>query len=131
MAKGTGNSSAFGAGVGDYGNDDLWVDEVAQVPVDNSGIQRPDGTDAKGLTDRGPGQARDDLLPTRVSGKIGPGGPMPSVTMKGLHLKGVSKVEFQEKIAEAQAEAQNAINQDQIPRSYRGAVKSYFDTRNK
>lgn len=52
---------------------------------------------------------------------------MPSITMKGVSIKGQSKVEFQEMVAGAQSEAQSALNQDQVPRAYQNAVKNYFD----
>ena len=32
-----------------------------------------------------------------------------------------------EAVNAAQSEAQSALNQDQVPRAYQGAVKSYFD----
>ena len=42
-------------------------------------------------------------------------------------IKGQSTVAYQQAAASAQAEAQSALNQDQVPRAYQGAVKNYFD----
>jgi tetratricopeptide (TPR) repeat protein len=113
-------------GVGDWTDqgwdpNDLVLEEVA----DNSGIQRPD-KNARGHTERAV-EKPDQLDPTKIQGKITPGQPMPSVTLKGVSIKGTSKVEFEEAAAAAQAEAQNAINQERVPRAYRQQVKEYFD----
>ena len=56
-----------------------------------------------------------------------PGGPMPSITLKGVSIKGQSTVELKAAAAAAQSDAQSALNQDQVPRAYQGAVKNYFD----
>jgi hypothetical protein len=55
------------------------------------------------------------------------GGPMPSITLKGVSIKGQSSIQYQEAAASAQSDAQNALSQDQVPRAYRGAVRDYFD----
>jgi flavin-binding protein dodecin len=52
---------------------------------------------------------------------------MPSITLKGVSIKGQSTVKFEEAAATAQSEAQSALNQDQVPRVYQNAVKDYFD----
>ena len=95
------------------------------MPVDNSGIQRPD-MDPRGLTERDP-SLNPALNPTKVKGQMSPGGPMPSISLKGVAIKGQSKVQFEEAATAAQTEAQAALNQDQVPRAYRGAVRDYFD----
>jgi len=69
----------------------------------------------------------DPLLTTKVTGQITPGGPMPSITLKGVSIKGQSTVAFEEVAATAQSEAESALTQDKVPRSYRGAVRDYFD----
>jgi hypothetical protein len=93
---------------------------------DNTGVVRPDA-DPRGLTDRGDPQLADNLNPTKFKGQLQPGGPMPSITLKGVSIKGQSSVAFQQAAAAAQNDAQSALNQDQVPRAYQGAVKSYFD----
>jgi len=93
---------------------------------DNSGIVRPD-MDPRGHTDRGEGELSDALKPTKVKGQFTPGGPMPSITLKGVSIKGQSKVTYEEAAATAQSEAQSALSQDKVPRAYQGAVKDYFD----
>jgi hypothetical protein len=52
---------------------------------------------------------------------------MPSITMKGVSIKGTSKVQVQDMVGAAQSEAQGALSQDQVPRAYQGAVKDYFN----
>jgi hypothetical protein len=52
---------------------------------------------------------------------------MPSITLKGVSIKGQSTVAVQEAVTAAQSEAQAALSQEQIPRAYQGAVKDYFD----
>ncbi len=49
------------------------------------------------------------------------------LTLKGVSIKGQSKVQYQEAVTTAQSEAQSALSQDQVPRAYRGAVRDYFD----
>jgi hypothetical protein len=93
---------------------------------DNSGVNRPD-TDPRGLTDRGEGDLREGMVPTKVRGQMSPGGPMPSITLKGVSIKGQSKLEYQEAVVAAQSAAQGALSQEQVPRAYQGAVRDYFD----
>lgn len=115
-----------GSGVG------TWSDSTAEWNGefndrwDNTGIVRPD-TDPKGHTDRGDGELTDALKPTKVKGQFSPGGQMPSVTLKGVSIKGQSKVAYEEAAAAAQVEAQSALSQDKVPRAYQGAVRDYFD----
>ena len=89
-------------------------------------MKRPD-LDPRGLSDRGPGELSEALRPTKVKGKMAPGGPMPSIALKGVSIKGQSNVKFEEAAATAQSEAQNALNHDQVPRVYQNVVKDYFD----
>jgi hypothetical protein len=83
--------------------------------------------DAQGNTDRGAGKVPDDMVSTRIKGKINPKGSMPSITLRGVSIKGSSKVQFQEAVTAAQSDARNALNQDKVPRSYRDSVRDYFD----
>ncbi len=110
-----------------------WADEdgSSEAPEqserwDNSDVDRPD-TDARGLTDRGPGDPPEGLTPTKVKGQLSPGGQMPSITLKGVSIKGQSTVAIQEAITAAQSEAQSALSHDQVPKAYQGAVKDYFN----
>ena len=52
---------------------------------------------------------------------------MPSITLKGVSIKGSSKVQYEESTTAAQADAQSALSQEKVPRAYQGAVKDYFD----
>ena len=124
---GVGPSSKPGGGVATWGNDSyqLTPEDLAQR-WDNSGFSRP-GMDARGNTDRGPGKVPDDMVSTRIKGKINPKGSMPSFTLRGVSIKGSSKVQFQEAVTAAQSDARNALNQDKVPRAYRDSVRDYFD----
>jgi len=115
-----------GRGVGTWTDEDSWQYPEFMDKWDNSGVNRPD-QDGKGISDRGDGQLADNLVPTKVKGQMTPGGPMPSVTLKGVSVKGNSKIDFKDMSAAAQSDAQSALNQDQVPKAYQGAVRNYFD----
>ena len=83
--------------------------------------------DGRGLSDREQSDLTDKLQPTKVKGQFTPGGPMPSITLKGVSIKGTSKVAYEEATTAAQADAQSALSQEKVPRAYQGAVKDYFD----
>jgi len=117
-----------GSGVGTWANNDGadgW-DGQFNDHWDNSGLVRPD-MDSRGHTDRGPGELSDALKPTKVKGQFSPGGQMPSITLKGVSIKGESKVSYEEAAAAAQSDAQSALSQEKVPRAYQGSVKDYFD----
>jgi hypothetical protein len=125
---GLGQGGRPGGGVGTWADekngwmyDGQWNDHW-----DNTGAVRPD-QDARGHTDRGEGELSDALKPTKVKGQFSPGGQMPSITLKGVSIKGQSKVQYEEAAAAAQSEAQSALSQEKVPRAYQGAVKDYFD----
>ena len=127
---GSGNKLHAGTGrnggVGGWTPDDSQLYPEMSSSWDNTGIVRPD-SNPRGPTDRGEPQLADDLNPAKLNGQLTPGGPMPSITLKGVSIKGTSTVEFQQAAAAAQSDAQSALNQDQVPRAYQGAVKNYFD----
>jgi hypothetical protein len=113
-----------GPGVGTW--DDAqrtWDGTVAGMP-DNSGIQRPEEDSRSDLAEPEPGPA---LTPTKVRGQFSPGGQMPSISLRGVGIKGQSKVAYEEAATAAQAEAESALGQDKVPRAYRDSVKNYFD----
>ncbi len=116
-----------GSGVGTWAEEESQLAELPEVSErwDNSGVERPD-TDSKGQSDRAEGRP-DGLVPTKVKGQMNPGAPMPSITIKGLSVKGQSRASFTEAIPSAQSQAQSALSQDQVPRAYRGAVRDYFN----
>lgn len=121
-----GNSAKGGRGVGTWSQNDPWaMPESIDDLWDNSGLDRPDRA-GKGHTERDASLA-DSLVPTKVKGQIQPGGPMPSITLKGLSIKGESKVAYTEAVVTAQSDAQAALNQEQVPKAYRHAVRDYFD----
>ena len=128
MGKGEGwsHSGKPGRGVGTWAEEEGWTYfDQQQERVDNSGVERPD-MEGRGPSDR-PSNLNPNLAPTKVRGQMSPGGPMPSITLKGVSIKGQSTVQYQEAAATAQAEAESALNQDQVPRAYQNAVRDYFD----
>jgi uncharacterized phage infection (PIP) family protein YhgE len=123
---GLGKGQRGGSGVGTWTDDDSQLYPEMTKSWDNSGAHRPD-TDPRGLTDRGDPNLAENLAATKVHGQIAPGSPMPSITLKGVSIKGQSSVSYQEAAAAAQSDAQSALNQDQVPRAYQGTVKDYFN----
>jgi uncharacterized protein with von Willebrand factor type A (vWA) domain len=131
--KQTGNKPGYnpygpgpGGGVGTWGDPNAQWDGRWSDHWDNSGINRPD-QDLMGHTDRGEGELSDALRPDKVKGQFQPGGQMPSITLKGVSIKGQSKVAYEEAVTAAQSDAQSALSQEKVPRAYQGAVKDYFD----
>jgi hypothetical protein len=120
------DDSGPGGGVGTWGDPNAQWDGKWSSHWDNSGINRPD-QDPMGHTDRGEGELSEALKPTKVKGQFKPGGQMPSITLKGVSIKGTSKVTYEEAAATAQSDAQSALSQDKVPRAYQGAVKGYFN----
>jgi tetratricopeptide (TPR) repeat protein len=116
-----------GRGVGTWADEYGWTyfEPQQNNGWDNSGVQRPD-LNPKGLTDR-PEDRNPSLIPEKVKGQMSPGGSMPSITLKGVSIKGTSNVKFEEAATTAQQAAQSALNQDQVPRAYQNAVRDYFD----
>lgn len=115
-----------GKGVGTWSQNSAWaMPDTIQDLWDNSGVNRPDMA-GKGHTDRDTGTP-DGLTPTKIKGQIQPGGPMPSITLKGVSIKGESKVSYTEAVAAAQSDAQSALSQEQVPKAYQNSVRDYFD----
>jgi len=113
-----------GPGVGTWNDAQrTWDGTVAEMP-DNSGIRRPDSDSRSDLAEPEPGPA---LTPTKVRGQFSPGGQMPSISLRGVGIKGQSKVAYEEAATAAQIEAESALGQNKVPRAYRESVKNYFD----
>ena len=121
-----GNGGKGGKGVGTWASSSAWSlpDQIDDL-WDNSGVKRPDQA-GKGLTDRD-SNLPSGLVPTKIKGDLQPGGAMPSVTLKGLSLKGTSKISYTEAVAAAQVDVQAALSQDQVPKAYQNSVRDYFD----
>ena len=100
-------------GVGTWGDDSAEWDGQSTAGWDNSGIERP-GMDPRGHTDRN-GDLSDSLQPTKVKGQFTPGGQMPSITLKGVSIKGQSKVDYEQAATAAQSDAQSALSQEKVP----------------
>ena len=115
-----------GSGVGTWADDNASWNGQSTAGWDNSGVMRPD-EDPRGQTDRPQDDTKDALKPTKVRGQFSPGGQMPSITLKGVSIKGQSKVAYEEEATAAQSDAQSALSEEKVPRAYQGAVKEYFD----
>lgn len=117
-----------GQGVGTWGEEggEFMYRDPGQQAFDNSGIQRPD-MEGRGQTNRGEGELAPGLTPTKVKGQFTPGAPMPSITLRGLSIKGQSEVEFTETVTSAQSDAESALSQQRVPRAYQNSVRDYFD----
>jgi hypothetical protein len=125
---GFGKGGKPGSGVGTWADEDGgWGYDGHRTPTwDNTGVTRPD-TASRGITDRGDPELNEALKPDKVKGQFSPGGPMPSITLRGVSIKGQSKVAYEESTVAAQADAQSALSQEKVPRAYQGAVRQYFD----
>jgi hypothetical protein len=115
-----------GGGVGTWADENATWDGATSAGWDNTGVVRPD-EDSRGHTDRGEGELSDALQPTKVKGQFSSGGPMPSLTLKGVSIKGTSKIDYEAAATTAQSDAQSALSQEKVPRAYQGAVRDYFD----
>ena len=123
---GYGEGGKPGGGVGTWAREGAEWDGQINDRWDNSGYVRPD-RDPRGQSDRGNGDLSDALKPTKVKGQFSSGGQMPSITLKGVSIKGESKVAYEEAATAAQSDAQSALSQEKVPRAYQGSVKDYFD----
>ncbi len=118
-----------GPGVGTWGEEGgEWADNYDDGTgnIDRSALNDRDQA-GRGQTDREQTDNSDRLQPTKVKGQFTPGGQMPSITLKGVSIKGTSKVAYEEAATAAQTDAQSALSQEKVPRAYQGAVKDYFD----
>ena len=117
-----------GAGVGTWADENagwFYVPETAER-WDDSGLTQPE-TDARGHTDRGEGEVASGMIPTTVRGRFTPGSAMPSLPLKGLSIRGQSRIQYEEAMSAAQDAAQSALSQQKVPRAYQQSVKGYFD----
>ena len=118
-----------GGGVGTWGEEGgEWADSYDDGTgnLDRSALNDRN-QDGRGLTEREQRDLTDKLQPTKVKGQFTPGGQMPSITLKGVSIKGTSQVAYEEAATAAQSDAQSALSQEKVPRAYQGAVKDYFD----
>ncbi len=117
-----------GGGVGTWGQEGgEWMESGDWTAhTDNSALDNRDQA-GRGLSEREQKNLSDVLKPDKVRGQFSPGGQMPSITLKGVSIKGTSKVQYEESVATAQADAQSALSQEKVPRAYQGAVRDYFD----
>jgi hypothetical protein len=117
-----------GKGVGTWGQEGgEWIENYDDGTgnIDRSSLDKRD-QEGRGLSERDQ-KMNDGLAPSKVKGQFSPGGQMPSITLKGVNIKGTSKVQYEEAATAAQADAQSALSQEKVPRAYQGAVKDYFD----
>ena len=124
----SGGKGRGGRGVGTWADDNPWsMPEGIDEYFDNSEFTQPDQA-GKGNTDRST-DLTDALEGTRIKGQFQPGAPMPSVSIKGVSIKGESKVRFSETSSTTQTDDQAALDQQRVPRAYQNSVRDYFDDR--
>lgn len=125
-----GNQSGIkpGRGVGTWAEDFRWqYDNPPDTGRwENQDIARPD-LDPRGITDRGDSQLSENLTPDRIKGRFTPGDSMPSISLRGVNVRGESRVDYTTVGAAAQGENQSAQNAQNVPRIYRETVRAYFD----
>ena len=132
LCRGKGGYNPFGknpgGGVGTWGQEGGgWIESGAWTPHgNNSAFDKRDQT-GRGVSERDQHDLSNVLKPDKVKGQFSPGGKMPSISLKGVSIKGTSKVQYEESVTAAQADAQSALSQEKVPRAYQGAVKDYFD----
>jgi hypothetical protein len=126
MGWGMKNKPGFCNGSGDEMSAWFYKEYVKSGGGGKGGLKAGTGVDGS-WSEADVVEPTDPLLTTKVKGQITPGGPMPSITLKGVSIKGQSTVAFEEAAATAQSEAESALTQDKVPRAYRGAVRDYFD----
>jgi hypothetical protein len=124
-AQGRDSRSHPGYGTGFWAKENWLYDPDYSARQDSSKTSA--GNDPLAWDRRGEGKVSDNLLPDKLHGEINPGSPMPSITLKGVSIKGQSTVGYKEAVEAAQTDAQSALNHDEVPRAYQGAVKNYFD----
>lgn len=127
MGRGRPGKGKGKGGFGTWADEEGWqaIPEISELwdnPEDNRGEMDP-----RSNKDRGEGTLADNLDPTRLRAQMNQGGPMPSITLRGVSIKGQSRIAIDEAVMGAQSDAQNALNQEQIPKAYQNSVKDYFD----
>jgi hypothetical protein len=120
-----GGKPGRGMGIG-TDDDHAWMGAAEKTGSwDNRGVDRPD-FDPRSLSDRDL-ELSDALTPTQVQGQISPGRSLPSITLRGLSVRGESRIAYEEAVAIAQTDAQSALSQQRVPRAYERVVRDYFD----
>lgn len=131
QCNGRGSRGGEGGAMG-KGGFGTWADENGWTTIPQISELWENGEDdrnvaAKGFSDRGDGELVEGTTPTKVRGQMSPGGNMPSITLKGVSIKGQSKVDYSQAVVSAQTDAQSALSEQKVPRAYQGAVRDYFD----
>ena len=72
------------------------------------------------------------LQPDKIDGEMKPGRAVQMYFEDGVQIRGDAKADYVEAVAAAQADAAQALEQNEIPRAYESYVRDYFDSmRNK
>ena len=67
------------------------------------------------------------LLPDRVSGQFQDAPILGSVLVDGLPARGEASVEFSDVVLQSRQAAEDALNRENVPLTYRSSVRRYFD----
>ena len=132
QGQGQGQGRGPGQGQGLGGGFGKWSDGSDPLPAEKTELQDQSNMfqqddEARGISDRDDSFEANRFSPDQIKGDISPGSSMPSMPLKGVHIKGQSKATFQEVIDQIQNSEAESVDQTRIPRAYQDAVKSYFD----
>ncbi|MCD8534125.1 MAG: hypothetical protein LR011_04765 [Verrucomicrobia bacterium] len=83
--------------------------------------------DSRGVSERADQFEGDRYTPDQLKGELSPGSSMPSMPLKGVHIKGQSKSSYVEILNEINNSDASSIDQSKIPKAYQDSVKTYFN----
>lgn len=126
QGQGMENRNMGGGGFGTWSDGQDPLPQQKSNLVDQSGMSQQT-LEQKGVTEREQAFNQSNFTQDQVKGDLSPGSSMPSIPLHGLHIKGRSKVSYQEVISEINSSQAGSIDQTKIPRYYQKSVKNYFD----
>jgi hypothetical protein len=128
QCKGGGNGkSGLGRGRGRGTPLNEWDALLARMQQTSGSGGDSWGYGTQALSGDGQADMPENTQSTKVRGQISPGSSMPSISLRGVSIKGESHVQYTEAVTAAQSDAQSALSEEQVPRAYQGAVRDYFD----
>jgi len=119
------NENMGGGGFGTWSDGENDLPQQKSNLVDQSGMSQQT-LNERGVTERNQVFNQQNFTKDQLKGDLSPGSSMPSIPLHGLHIKGQSKVTYQEVISEIKASDAGSIDQSKIPRFYQKTVKNYF-----
>lgn len=122
-----GKRGQVGGGFGTWTDDDSSAlpDKSSELE-DMSGMKSTE-LESRGISERGDQFEGDRYTQEQLKGDLSPGSSMPSMPLKGVHIKGQSKSSYVEILNEINNSDASSIDQSKIPRAYQDSVKTYFN----